>query len=82
MTKQDLQRAFDDLRDNNDSGARAYRVAEFLAPMVKAGVPTNDVDLALFEGAECMNTATTPSTKYQASEVTDTTTTWTAVAVV
>ena len=77
--KQNLQAAFNDLRDNNDKGHRAYRVAEFLAPEVSTSAPVDDTDIALFEGAEWVNTAT--GTKYYATPDTLTTTTWTANAV-
>ena len=80
MTKQNLQAAFDDLRDNNDKGHRAYRVAEFLAPQIGTVAPVDDTDIALFIGAEYVNTTT--GTKYYATAVTLTTTTWTAYAVV
>ena len=39
MNNQDLKVVFDDLRDNNDSGHRAYRVAEQMAPKTGTGAP-------------------------------------------
>lgn len=78
MTKQDLSLVFDNIRDNNDYGSRAYRVAEQMAPLVGTAAPVDDTDLALFEGQEYVKTDT--GVKYFATNVTATTTTWKQVA--
>lgn len=53
--KQDLTTLFDYLRDNNDSGHRAYRVAELLAPMTGTAAPAVN---ATFIGQKFIDTAT------------------------
>ena len=78
MTKQDLQGLFDEIRDNNDYGNRAYRVAELVAPQVGVVAPVDDTDLALFAGQDYIDTVT--GKKYYATAVTVTTTTWNEVA--
>lgn len=78
MAKQNMDLLFDDLRDNNDKGAREYRIAEGLAPMTGAIAPVTDTDLALFNGHLYQTTA---GATYIASNVTDTTTTWALITV-
>jgi len=80
MEKQDLTRVFNNIRDNNDYGAREYRVAELMAPMVGTVAPVDDTDLALFTGQEYVDTVA--GKKYFATNVTDETTTWNEVATV
>lgn len=80
MEKQNLQRVFDNIRDNDDYGAREYRVAEQVAPFVGTVAPVDDTDIAFFEGQEYVDTVA--GKKYWASNVTATTTTWNEIAVV
>lgn len=80
MEKQNMETMFDYLRDNNDFGAREYRVAELMAPFVGTVAPVNDTDIALFTGQEYVDTVT--GKKYYATAVTDTTTTWNEIATV
>lgn len=75
MEKQDMSLLFDDLKTNNDKGARAYRVAEGLAPLTGAGAPVDNTDLALYNGQMYI---TDTGARYYAHNVTATTTTWTA----
>lgn len=53
MAKQDLQALFDELRDNNDFGHRAYRVAELLAPQTGTAAPAVN---ATFVGQKFIDT--------------------------
>lgn len=54
MVRQNLTAVFNKLRDENDFGAREYRVAEMLAPMVGVIAPATN---ALFIGQEYVDTA-------------------------
>ena len=78
MAKQSMELLFNDIRDNNDKGEKAYRVAEGLAPMTGTSAPVDDTDLALYNGQLYITAAGAP---YIASAVTVATTTWSAITV-
>ena len=75
MARANMELVFNDIRDNNDKGAREYRVAEGIGPIVLSGAPVDDTDLALFDGQLALN----GTTVYIATGVTATTTAWSTI---